>query len=227
MSKKSIKTEINEFQSMPIIGDDLFCENCNNFPDFSRSGKMIGTHTDSENTPTALSDSSLSNQTEKNIDYEDILQKVETGKKLTEDELKSIDIKEMIQHPYYKKITKKAEIKKNIIDMIEDMGNSDDNTRAFIVCKTCGFTKQIKGKLKIYTKKPEGVIATHDIIDIANYRNRALCRTMPRTRNFTCPNDNCASHDKRTPAEAVFFRKSQMSYDTVYVCTTCMTVKIN
>jgi hypothetical protein len=235
MSTKSKKTEIEGFQPIPIIRDDLFCENCNNFPDFSRSNKSVDMDVELENTPTVVSDSaasasasaSASTDADKEIDYGSILQKVESGTKISDDELRSIDIKDMIQHPYYKKISKKADIKKQIIEMIEDMGNSDDNTKAFIVCKTCGYTKQINGKLKIYTKKPDGVIATHDVIDIANYRNRTLCRTMPRTRNFKCANSECATHNKNTPTEAIFFRKSQETYETIYVCTTCLTVKVN
>lgn len=240
-SKKSTKTENIEnmenvenafsetLQAMPtpIIGDDLFCENCDNLLDISRVPLSI---TDTvEHTPSVMSDSneSTKTETEKEIDYESILRKVETDTKLSEDELRSIDIKEMIQHPYYKKINKKAEIKKLIMDMIEDLGNSDDNTKAYLVCRSCGFTKQIQGKMKIFSKKPEGVVANHDVIDEANYRDRIYCRTMPRTRNFTCSNKDCPSHDKKVPTEAIFFRKNQLSYETIHVCTVCSTVKVN
>ncbi|VBB18403.1 DNA-dependent RNA polymerase subunit Rpb9 [Yasminevirus sp. GU-2018] len=199
--------------------DDIFCEKCGNILDISRA--PLAGNDDSVDTPREVSDS------DDEPDYEGILKKVENGEKLTDNELKSIDIKEMVKNEYYKKMTKKGEIKKQIQDMIEDMGNSDENTQAYMVCKNCLFTKPIKAHLRILTKNPEGVTATHDYINEANYRNRVHMGTMPRTRNFHCSNKECKVYTKKLPQEAIFFRKSADTYETIYVCTRCLTVKMN
>lgn len=223
-SKKSIKdSKINiDDQKLSMIdtsANDIFCERCDNILDISRT-PLADVIDEDTTTPNIVS-------SEDDINYETILQKIEKGEKISEDELKLIDIKDMTKNDYYKKMAKKGEIKKQIIDMIEDMGNSDENIQAYMVCRNCAFTKPIKGKFRILTKNPEGVTAAHDYVNEATYRNRVHMRTMPRTRDFSCPNNECPSYTQKSNNEAIFFRKSADAYDTIYVCTNCLTVKIN
>lgn len=215
------RLEKEEIKDMKIVTseNDIFCEKCDNILDISKTPlAYIGN--DYAPTPTSLS-------SEDEINYESILKKVENGEKLSDDELKLIDIKDMTKNEYYKKMSKKGEIKKQIMDMIEDMGNSDENIQAYMVCRNCAFTKPIKGKFKILTKNPEGATSTHDYVNEASFRNRVHMRTMPRTRDFNCPNKECPSYTQKTPNEAIFFRKNADAYDTIYVCTNCLTVKVN
>jgi len=200
---------------------NIFCEKCGNILDISRSVVRDMDMSDSE-TP-----KNLSSDNNENVDYESLLKKIEEGKKLTNEELRSIDTKEMVKDEYYKKMSKKGEIKKGIIDMIDDMGNADDNTQAFMVCKNCSFNKTIDPGFRVLSKNPEGVTATHDYVNEASYRNKVHIRTMPITRNFNCPNKECPVYKNKLPPEAIFFRKNPNTYETIYVCKRCLTIKMN
>lgn len=226
MTDKPIKNKSKIENKTNIVVNDIFCEKCDNILDVSRTSltKEEVDLNDSQPTDTIESESTENKIV---VDYENILRKVENDEKLTNEELSSIDIKDMVKDDYYKKLGKKGKIKTQIMEMIDDMRNSDENTSAYLVCQNCAFTKPIKSGLHILTKNPEGVPATHDYINESNYRVRVNMRTMPRTRNFTCQNKNCKGLMQSLPQEAIFFRKSADSYETIYVCTHCLAIKIN
>lgn len=204
---------------------NIFCEKCDNILDISRAiAKDVDT-LDSE-TPRNLSSDQNSDNDEE-VDYESMLKKIEAGQKLTNDELRSIDIKEMVKNEYYKKMAKKGEIKKSIIDMIDDLGNADDNTQAYMICKNCSFNKTIDPGFRVLSKNPEGVTATHDYVNEASYRNKVHVRTIPITRNFNCPNKECPVYKNKLAPEAIFFRKNANTHETIYVCKRCLTIKMN
>lgn len=206
---------------------NIFCENCDNILDIARSLKN-NNFNDSE-TPIALSENNISEtkSDKSEINYEYLLKKVENEEVLIDDELKSIDIKDMVKNEYYKKMAKKGEIKKRIIDMIDDMGNSDSNKNAYMICKKCSFSKIIESGFCIVSKSQDGSISYHDYINESFYRNKIHISTMPYTRNFNCPNKECPVYVKKISPEAIFFRKNSESYEIIYVCKRCLTVKYN
>lgn len=220
--KKKIKQNNNKtndkIEKMTNIStDDIFCENCDNMLDITRTQFN---KEDNVSAPKPVS-------SERNVNYQELLKKVENNEKLSDEELNSIDIKELGNNEYYKKMNKKGEIKKRILEMIEDMKNSDENVQAYMICKNCGFTKPIKPQFKVFTKNPEGVTSSHDYVNESNYRNRLIMGTMPRTRNFNCPNKQCPVYTKNASPEAIFFRKSSNTYETIYGCVNCATFKMN
>lgn len=244
-TKKTIKTSAkddtyNQKSEKKLIKeiDNIFCDKCGNILDISRTIFKKNNEIDSD-TPREISSSSDGHDipevqdVSKILDdddrerYEEFLKRVENGDKLTTIELKTIDIKEMVKSDYYKKMIRKGDTKKLILDMIEDMGNSDENIQAYLFCKNCLFTKPIKTQLRILTKNPEGMTTNRDYVSEANYRNRTHMGTMSCTRNFHCSNKKCKVYTKQTPQEAIFFRKNADSYETIYVCKICKTVKIN
>lgn len=162
-----------------------------------------------------------------NLNYEVLLKKIEEGGKPTNEELREINIKDMVKNEYYKKMAKKGKIKKSITDMIDDLDNADDNTNAFMVCNNCNYNKHIEPGFRILSKNPENYIAQNDFVNEDAYRNKVHLRTMPFTRNFKCTNAKCPSNQKKVPSEAIFFRKSANSHETVYVCKRCLTIKMN
>ena len=219
----------------------IFCEKCDNILDIARSiDKKDNIAIDSATPEELSSDTEHSNvlsddhsehsdnsKEDDDVDYEGLLKKLEDGNKLSSDELKIIDIKNMVKNEYYKKMAKKGETKKLIIDMIEDMGNSDENTQAYMVCKNCSFNKSIDAGFKVLSKNPEGITSTNDYVNEASYRNKVHIRTMPITRNFNCPNKECPVYKNNLASEAIFFRKNANTYETIYVCKRCLTIKMN
>jgi hypothetical protein len=193
--------------------DNIFCGKCGNLFDIKTQSF--------EGIPEIVSTSTTAN-----IDYKTILQKVESDKTLTQDELKTIDIKDLINNEYYKKLTKKGEIKKKIIDMIDDMINSDEKTTAFMVCQNCGYTEPIKQRSCILTKITEGSNNTYDYINETVFRNKTFMNTMPRTKDFICSNKTCSMQANKIQPEAIFIRRNKHTYETIYVCCHCLTIKI-
>lgn len=201
---------------------DIYCPKCDNILEIAKSLPRISVKL-SEVTPITIS--SDDNEPVRNhVDYDAFLKKIETGEMPTNEELESIDMHDLVKNEYYKKMTKKGEIKKKIINMIDDLENSDDNIKGVMICKRCGFNREIKPGFRIYSKDNDEKKSRHDCADDANYRNKVHIRTMPCTRRFKCPNKNCLSVKKQTASEAIFFRKPH-TYETIYVCKTCKTIK--
>lgn len=211
---------------------DIFCENCNNILDISRTIYTTNNETLNTETPNTVTDTDDDVNNEVHIDddntnYEFLLKKLEDGKTLTPEELLSINIKNMVSNEYYRKMSKKGYYKKKIIELIEDLGNSDDNTQAYMYCKNCAYNRPIPSRFRVISKNPEGVASVHDYINEANYRLKVHMKTIPRTRNFKCPNSSCDSNAGKLPTEAAFFSRNNTSYEKIYVCVNCLTIKIN
>lgn len=235
---------------------DIFCERCDNILDITRSIPENAELFDS-NTPDVLSsdsdtedhnqdqdDEDNQNQDENedkdhdmkkeedtkpksNVDYESLLKKIEDGAKPTNDELREIDIRDMVKNEYYKKMAKKGKIKKSIIDMIDDLDNADDDTNAFMICNNCNYSKNIDPGFRVLSKNPENYIAQNEFVNEDAYRNKVHLRVFPSTRTFNCPNIKCPSKQKNVQSEAIFFRKNANTHETVYVCKKCLTIKMN
>lgn len=158
--------------------------------------------------------------------YKEILTIVESGKELTDDQMSRIDIKQMIKSKYYRDLKSKSAIKKQILAMIEDMGNSDENNTFYLFCSNCGYHRSLDPGFHIISKNAEGVASTHDYFDEAKIRLNVHSGICPRTREFKCSNGDCASNkdSKSHPTEACMMREPD-SYRMTYVCTSCLTIK--
>jgi hypothetical protein len=219
--------------------DDMFCENCGNIYDIARSlpfatdKNALDNKLLDENTPAAVSTDDEGNAVDEtnnaanNPVYEKVLKKMEEGNRPTNEELQAINVKDLVKNEYYKKMARKGEIKKLITDLIEELGNADDNITGRKYCLNCGNNKEIEPGLRILSKNPEGVASNYAIVNEASFRNKRHMRTCPRTRNYNCPNKNCPVYTAKKPNEAVFFRPNADSYQTIYVCVNCNHVKKN
>lgn len=198
-----------------------YCERCNTIMSITRNLNNYLVKLDTE-TPKTVSDTE-----EVKIDdkfYEQVLKKIENDENISDEDLQTINLVDITKTPYYKKLDKKGDIKKKISIMKEDLENSDINTDSYLVCGNCHFNKKMPSQFLVLTKNPEGVADTYDYIDEDKFRNKIYSRTLPRTRNFSCLNKNCPSKKKGITSEACFFRKNN-SYETVFVCVHCSTIK--
>ena len=186
-----------------------YCPNCDHVLDISRSIKMQNVDVKP----------SLEN-------FDNILKKIDNDEHLSKSEILSVDVKELLKSEQYKQYQKKGKVKKQLIDVVDELQSSDENVGAYLVCSNCMYSEPIKQGLLIYTKNPEKEAAYHESENINVYRNYSFQKTIPRTRNFVCPNKDCLSHMKSggEPTEACFFRKPN-SYEIVMVCTLCNSVK--
>ncbi len=120
----------------------------------------------------------------------------------------------------------KGKLKKQLIDMIDDMGNTDVNIHAYHMCSNCLYNVPVISGFHIMTKAPEGSTAVKEYEDLSKYRNFVYSNVYPRTRNFKCNNKECDTNKKGTPTEAIFFRIGD-TYQVVYICTVCHDIKRN
>jgi len=159
--------------------------------------------------------------------YETILMAIENNQPLSNEQLAKIDIGDMIKTHYYRNLKTKSEIKKKILGLIDDMGNSDENTAFYLCCTNCGYSRALDSGFHILSKNPDGVAASHDYSDESKIRNVVHYGIHPRTREFICPNTGCDSLKPGNPTEAVFLRdeSNRDSYRMIYICTTCLTIK--
>jgi len=91
-----------------------------------------------------------------------------------------------------------------------------NNKNAIFLCSNCGYNCPIeKGKVIFEETKQE----TENILSISN---ELLTQddTLPRTRDFICPNKKCKSKDKK--GEAIIYKKPGLN-NVVYICCTCST----
>ena len=215
---------------------DDFCVNCNTILEITKTLPIDVVESDTDeklfasSTPAELSDTSDSGEEDDEkmeIDeefYEDILKRVESGEKLSAENINDIDVKKMIKSEYYKSIKSKSDIKKKILTMIEDMGNSDEATVFYFFCNKCGYHRPIDPGYSIVTKNSADKPSMHEYSDPAKLRNIVHFGIYPRTREFTCPNDKCVSKKGGVPTEAVMCRPGK-THKTVYVCQHCLSIK--
>ena len=97
--------------------------------------------------------------------------------------------------------------------------NKDNKDASSFICTNCGYSKPIEPGTNLYTRLSDDQVQLYSSND---YSNIVHNDTLPRTRNYTCPNKNCSTHKSPGTREAVFFRKSN-TYKVVYICTVCET----
>jgi hypothetical protein len=201
---------------------------CGTFLDLSKSIKEKQ-KIDDVTTPTILS-SDTEGIEDDNVDeknYGELLKKIENKEEINGNDLIDLDIKKLVKSKAYREIQGKGKIRKILSDLIENEKNSDENTTAYFYCDNCLWSTSIPNKTKILSVKSEGVDSMgNDYYDENVLRNFIFYPSLPRTRNFKCPNKKCRSHFGE-PSEACFFRKNQISYDTIYCCSICHEIKMN
>jgi len=104
--------------------------------------------------------------------------------------------------------------------------NSDQSLQiiapAYYKCTNCGYKKDMEPGTMILSRAAEKVIS--EFTDQEKYKDMIYDKTLPRTRNYTCPNDACQSHTDYKLRDAVWFKANRQSYAIKYVCSACRTV---
>jgi len=191
--------------------DSMFCEKCYNLYDITLKS-------------TSVSDV----KKDIVINYEDILTRIGNNETVSNDELLAIDMKELMNNEFYKRMAKKGEIKKTLINLISDAENSDEQNQFYMMCTNCGHNKVIPDDYKIMSKNLEGNsnLSYKEDIDDATYRVKTHMGPYKHTRNFNCPNKKCICHtDNDIAPEAICCRKNNTTYEILYVCCHCKTIK--
>ena len=113
----------------------------------------------------------------------------------------------------YKKDLDKVDELMNQYDIISSKKNNFD---VYLICNNCNSTYTIESKTIILTTNIE---TSGSIFKAVNLDYKCLDPTLPRTKDYICHNDKCATHKDLTNKEAIFFREG--GYITRYVCCEC------
>ena len=91
-----------------------------------------------------------------------------------------------------------------------------------LVCNKCKYNTKLNGGSVIYKGSNKNDV--HEDMSIINLRLKDS--TLPRTKDYICPNKECESHKKSNlvKKEAIFYRPIRDAYNLKYICTLCKTV---
>ena len=123
--------------------------------------------------------------------------------------------KELIASKEYKKLS--SEEKDIVNKKFQEITNVSFNL-AYFICNNCQFVTKLEQGTKVYEVSLKSQFLEND-----NVKNKVEDLTLPRTKDFICPNTKCGSHKNMLEKEAIFYRPYKNSYNLKYVCTTCNT----
>jgi len=126
---------------------------------------------------------------------------------------------ELLKNKNFKKLS--SDQQQNILNKYSEF-STDKTNDAFFICNNCNYHTKITSGTKIFeTSFKENKITDDSLLNL-----RIMDNTLPRTKDFICPNENCNSHKKENEKtrEAVFYRPYNNRYDVKYICSECVTL---
>ena len=103
--------------------------------------------------------------------------------------------------------------KKNVLNNFNKINNTNS---IYFFCNNCNYIEPMENGKILFTSSNININNIH----LPNDDNIILDSTLPRTKDFICPNKKCTSK-KNNNKEAIFFRPDPKSYKLIYICTTC------
>lgn len=177
----------------------FFCPDCNFLLDLAKSGK----------------DKNIKKITiKKVIDFIDLVNKNEQSKiskiLFSEDKLK--------KNKDYKKI--KGDKQKEVLSIFKNITRKKTPVKSNVnfYCRKCGFVNKLNSGTIVYRGTTEFTNENDNVTFL-----RKNDSTLPRTKDYICPNKECNSHKNTVDKEAIFYRPSQNSYELKYLCMLCDT----
>lgn len=124
---------------------------------------------------------------------------------------------------YLNKKSIKPDYKKQLLEKYIKLASKEKTVLNYILkCSTCGSEYPLNPETTIYSLnfKFKNTSFNDNYLDLKLYDP-----TLPRTKDYICPNDNCETNKKNydtSNKEAVFYRSSN-SYHIKYACLNCKT----
>ena len=123
--------------------------------------------------------------------------------------------KDLLKLKDYKKLS--DDNKNNILNQFNEINMTGFNI-AYFICQNCQFITKLNQGTKIYEVSLKSKLNNNTDILVNIHDN-----TLPRTKDYICPNSKCNSHNNDHNKEALFFRPTKNSYSIRYICTICNT----
>ena len=121
--------------------------------------------------------------------------------------------KELLSSKEYKKL---SDDKKDLVNKkFKEINNVSFNL-AYFICKNCQFVTKLEPGTKVYEVSLNSNFLENEIIE-----NKLYDLTLPRTKDYICPNKKCETHKNFSNKEAIFYRPFKNSYNLKYICNVC------
>lgn len=194
----------------------MFCNICQNFMDITNNvantDKQTGGADDSSgyditNTSSLIAD----------LDIMNIL----SGNEISIN-IKDFNITDLNKNQEFNKLdnNQKTLVINRILERLpkNNKTTQDNNTlkEFYLYCKNCGYNEKIPPRTFIFKRGNEKGEINFD----NRYKQYKYNNTYPNTKNYTCINDNCPTHNDPKMKKAVFYRHNN-SYAVRYICTVC------
>ena len=107
---------------------------------------------------------------------------------------------------------------KNKVNVLNNFNKIDNKNSFYFFCNNCNYIEPIKNGKILFSSSNNNSNNIH----LPNDENIILDSTLPRTKDFICPNTKCITNSKKkNTKEAIFFRPDPKSYKLMYICITC------
>ena len=109
----------------------------------------------------------------------------------------------------------------DITNVSPDAVNVSAEKKIYFRCTMCGNSEIVKPRTLIMTKhSPNASVAYYD--HTLDPTQLIHVQTLPHTRDYICPNKDCATHKDLSQKDAVMSRFGN-SHQMMYVCCICKT----
>lgn len=150
------------------------------------------------------------NDDDENVFIEDILNKNDEGVFKIK-----FNISKLTKSSKFKQLDEKEKYK--IQQVYKAHTNKLNST--YFVCENCNYHKILSSEITIF----ESIIEEKLNEDKSSMLFKKDDWTLPRTKDFICPNKSCLTNKKgyEVQREAIFYRPYTDKYYLKYLCTTC------
>ena len=122
--------------------------------------------------------------------------------------------KELLSNKKFK--SKSKEDSKELLKLYDNL-SLDSSKNAFFICNNCNYHTTLNSGTIIFRT----ILNEDQVDDKTLVKKRTIDSTLPRTKDFICPNKSCKVSNK--DKEAIFYRPFKNSYNLKYVCCNCET----
>src|SRR5438105_4607564 len=106
------------------------------------------------------------------------------------------------------------------MDFCKNCNNSMDIKKDMFSCNNCGYLTPIKPGTLVFSKNFESESTN---IFLEDFSTMCTDATLPRTKDYICPNKSCPTNDKKVDlvAKEATFKRLGKTYKIVYMCCIC------
>ena len=119
-----------------------------------------------------------------------------------------------------------------IYDITDNIGEyvdiaESDKHKPYFYCSVCNNYEEIKSGtlINIISGVDQTIYIPKE--NINKIKNKKLNKSLLRTKNYICQNNNCPTHKEPKLKEAIIEYVSHDSYIVKYICTVCNTCWLN